>query len=145
MYKSFKYKLREFLYTLSYKRANFFFAIYDKIPFLEWVLCSLCELEMTFKLLLDKEFKLKLDTMNVLHKSTDMTMWQETIPKNTMYCYGCEFGGYSRLAEFLFGLQGCSYCYYLGKGDFSYYNPTRLLFDGCKECGEFMWDGEDEE
>ena len=143
MCKNLKYKLREFLRELSYKRANFFFAIYDKVPFLEWVLCSLCELEMTFKLLLGKKFKYKLDTMNVLHKSSDLTVWQETIPKNTMYCGDCEFRAYSHLAEFFFGPQGHSYCYYLGKGDFSYYNPTRLLFDGCKECGEFMWDGED--
>ena len=144
MQSKFKYKLREFLRELSYKRANFLFAIYDKVPFLEWVLCSLCELEMTFKLLLDKEFKYKLDTMNVLHKSSDLTEWQETIPKNTMYCGDCEFRAYSHLAEFFFGPQGHSYCYYLGKGDFSYYNPTMLLFDGCKECGEFMWDGEGE-
>ena len=53
------------------------------------------ELEMTFKLLLDKEFKLILDTMNVLHRSTDMTEWQETIPKNTMYCGSCKFKAYS--------------------------------------------------
>ena len=139
-----KYKLTEFLYKLSYKRANFFFAIYNKIPFLEWLLHSLCELEMTFKLLLDKEFKLELDTMNVLHKSSDMTEWQEIIPKNTDYCGSCKFKAYSKLAEFFFGHQSNSYCYYLGKGDFSYYNPTRLLFDGCKECVEFMWDGEDE-
>ena len=139
-----KYKLREFLRELSYKRANFFFAIYDKIPFLEWLLHSLCELEMTFKLLLDKEFKLRLDTMNVLHRSTDMTEWQEIIPKNTDYCGGCRFKAHSHLANFFFGSQGCSYCYYLGKGDFSYYNATGLLFDGWKECGEFLWDGEDE-
>ena len=145
MCKTFKYKLREFLRELSYKRANFFFAIYNKIPFLEWLLHSLCELEMTFKLLLDKDFKLELDTMNVLHKSSDMTEWQEIIPKNTDYCGSCKFKAYSKLAEFFFGPQGCSYCYYLGKGDFSYYNSTRLLFDGCKECGEFMWDGEDGE
>ena len=144
MKNSFKYKLREFLRELSYKRANFFFAIYDKIPLLEWILHSLCELEMTFKLLLDKDFKLKLDTMNILHRSSDMTCWQETIPKNTDYCGSCKFKAYSKLAEFFFGHSGCSYCYYLGKGDFSYYNATGLLFDGCKECGEFMWDGEDE-
>ena len=99
-------------------------------------------LEHKFKIY---KFKLELDTMNVLHKSSDMTEWQEIIPKNTDYCGGCEFRAYSHLAEFFFGPQECSYCYYLGKGDFSYYNATRLLFDGCKECGEFIWDGEDEE
>ena len=81
-----KYKLREFLRELSYKRANFFFAIYDKIPLLEWLLHSLCELEMTFKLLFDKEFKEELDTMNVCNKYSKNTFWQRTIPKNTMYC-----------------------------------------------------------
>ena len=144
MYKKFKFKLRDFLCELSYKRADFFFAIYSRIPLLEWFLHSLCELEMTFKLLFDKEFKENLDTMNVCNKYSKNTFWQRTIPKNTMYCDGCKFGAYSKLAEFFFGPHGCSYCYYLGKGDFSYYNSTMLLFDGCKECGEFMWDGEDE-
>ena len=106
-------------------RANLFYALYCHIPFLEWILCSLCELEMSF---------------NVLKKYSKKCDWQETIPKDTQYCSGCEYGSWSYLADFFFG-DG-AFCYYLGKGDFSYITPTDLLFDGCKCCGQFYFEEE---
>jgi len=90
---------------------------------------------MSFGLMLDKEFKDRMDTCSVLNKYSRKCDWQETIPENTFYCSGCEYRGWSSLANFFFGDQCDGYCYYLGKGDFSYVRPTQLLWDGCKECG----------
>ena len=61
----------------------------------------------------------------------------KNIPKETFYCEGCMYKGRSKLAKFFFGYQSCGYCYYLGKGDFSFIKPTMILWDGCKECGRF--------
>ena len=131
--------------NIGIKRANFFFAIYHHVPFIEWVLCSLCELEMSFSVMLCKGLKEDLDTCSVINKYSGKCDWQEKIPKDTMYCSGCEYGSVSYLANFFFGSQCDGYCYYLGKGDFSYIQPTDLLWDGCKCCGHFEFSEEEDE
>ena len=130
-----QYYLSKFHHNFKRIRANFFFEIYHKIPLLEWILCSLCELEMSFKLLLDSEFKRRLDTCGTINKYTGTCDWQDTIPKNTDYCGCCDYKDWSNLAEFFFG-DG-EYCYFEGKGGFNYISlADPLLFnDGFKCCG----------
>jgi hypothetical protein len=135
--------LDELRMNWNIKRANFFFAIYNNISFLEWFLKSLCELEMSFRLMLDKEFKDRLDTCGVVNAKTEKCDWQETIPENSMYCEGCEYWDWSHLAAFFFG--NGAYCYFIGKGDWSYVKPTMLLFDGCKECNLQEYEPDEDE
>ena len=113
--------------------ANLLYAIYHNHPFLEWLLCSLCEAEMQLKLVADEDFKFDLDTADVCCGDKSDAMMN--IPENTLYCSGCPYRDTSELAKIIFGYQLSGYCYYLGKGDFSFCRPTELLWDGCKECG----------
>ena len=123
--------------------ANLLYAIYKNHPFLEWLLCSLCETEMQLKLVADKNFKLDLDMADVCcGEKSDAMM---NIPENTLYCSGCPYRDTSELARIIFGYQLSGYCYYLGKGDFSFSRPTELIWDGCKECGINTEFEEDEE
>ena len=117
--------------------ANGLYSFYSKHPLIEWILKSLCEAEMELKLVADKNFRYDLDTADVggggeNHDKSDAML---NIPEHTFYCEGCPYGDRSELARFLFGYQSCGYCYYLGKGDFSFNRPTDLLWDGCKCCG----------
>lgn len=100
--------------------CNLLFEIYNKCPILEIILCSLCELEMYIK--------------HIKYFSKDGIDFRE-IPTKTLYCSGCPYGDCSEIARFVFGSQSDGYCHYLNKGDFSYVQPTDLLWDGCKECG----------
>ena len=116
------------------------FLIYDwNWVWFEFILKSLCELEMQVKLILDEEFRHYVDCADTVFVSAGQkeSYAQENIPKNTFYCEGCMYKGRSKLAKFFFGYQSCGYCYYLGKGDFSFSKATTLLWDGCKECGQF--------
>lgn len=127
--------LRELKKYLHIHFNNFLFMIYDKCPILEWMLCSLCEAEMQLKAVFDKEFKDYLDTCNVGVGDTFKSQAMLDIPKNSFYCSNCPFSDRSKIASFIFGEQSSGYCYYLGKGDFTFINPTTILWDGCKECG----------
>ena len=106
---------------------------------LEFILCSLCELEMQIKLIFDEEFRHQINSSDTVFVSAgqEKSYAEQYIPKDTFYCEDCTYSGHSRLAKFFFGYQSCGYCYYLCKGDFSFLKPTTLLWDGCKECGQF--------
>ena len=116
------------------------FLIYDlNWVWLEFILKSLCELEMQIKLIFDEEFRHYVDCADTVFVSAGQkeSYADENIPKETFYCEDCMYKGRSKLAKFFFGYQSCGYCYYLGKGDFSFSKATTLLWDGCKECGRF--------
>ena len=88
-----------------------------------------------------------LDTCTMTTSIDEECEAYKLIPKNTLYCYDnmiqCPFHEISIIAYNLYGSQRCGYCYYLGKGDFSFIRPTDLLWDSCKECGVSYYDGED--
>lgn len=110
---------------------------------LDMVICLLCEVEMYLKVALDSEFKERLDTCDIGgNGSTDAL---DSIPKNSFYCQGCPFYNVSKIASFFYGKQMDGYCYYLGKGDFTFFHGTMLLWDGCKECGINEFDEDTEE
>lgn len=137
-YKKYGIEWREFKRYLKIYLNNLLFSIYEKHPFLEWFLCSLCEAEMQLKAVFDKEFRHYLDTADVcVCQGGELTKSQAIldIPEQSLYCGGCPFKDRSDIADLLFGEQSSGYCYYLGKGDFSFIRPTDLLWDGCKECG----------
>ena len=107
---------------------------------LSWFISFLATTEMEIRLLFNKELQEELDCCNVGIGYDDngelKTKASENIPKKTFYCQGCPYGVYdSNIAEFFYGYQSGGYCYYIGKGDFSFVNPTDLLWDGCKCCG----------
>lgn len=106
---------------------------------LEFILSSLCELEMQFKLIFDKELRHFVNSADTVFVSAgqEKSYSEQFIPKKTFYCEDCIYRGCSRLANFFFGYQSSGYCYYLGKGDFSFSKPTTILWDGCKECGRY--------
>ena len=137
------YKIEELLFKLSVLRINFFYEIYSRIEFLNFIIAMLCEIEVKLKLLFNKEFRENLQTVNVGNAYDDLSDWQRNIPKNTIYCEDCPYKTYSKIAKFFYGSQFDGYCYYLNQGDFTYGNATELLWDGCKECDTFMW-SEDE-
>ena len=125
------------------------YLIYDREwLWLEFIISLLCEIEMQFPLIFDKEFKYSLNTADSRRISPPPeekeTFAEREIPKNTMYCEDCIFRNYSKIATFFYGHQSCGYCYYLSKGDFSFVRPTDILWDGCKCCGigEEMYDEE---
>jgi hypothetical protein len=114
--------------------------VYDKSwTWLSFVISLLSTIEVEMKIAKDKEFIHELNTADTRRISPPPeeleTYAQRVIPKNTLYCQGCPFYTYSKVARFFYGEQCDGYCYYLGKGDFSFIRPTELLWDGCKECG----------
>lgn len=116
------------------------FLIYDlNWTWLEFILSSLCELEMQFKLIFDKKLRHYINSADTVFVSAgqEKSYSEQFIPKNTFYCEDCIYQGTSRLANLFYGFQSCGYCYYLGKGDFSFMKPTTILWDGCKECGRY--------
>ena len=116
------------------------YLIYDlNWVWLEFLISSLCEFEMQLELILDEDFRHKVDSSDIVFVSAgqDKSYAEEYIPKDTFYCEDCIYGGRSKLAKFFYGYQSCGYCYYLGKGDFSFSKPTSILWDGCKECGMY--------
>lgn len=119
------------------------FEIYNERPLIEFLISSICELEMHIPIIKNEELRDNINTSDVVNMYTNTTMAQEKIPKDTLYCGNCPFQGHSKIASLIFGSQYSGYCYYLGKGDFSFIRPTSLLWDGCKECGiEFEEDEE---
>jgi len=137
------YKIEELLFKLSVLRINFFYEIYSRIEFLNFIIAMLCEIEVKLKLLFNKEFRENLQTVNVGNIYDDLSDWerekiQQYLPiDNFSELYN------SKIARFFYGSQFDGYCYYLNQGDFTYGNATELLWDGCKECDTFMW-SEDE-
>ncbi len=112
------------------------YLIYEKdCKWLHLLISILCDIETGIKYLKDKELQENVEGCNILNPNTGTTMAQDNIPKKDLYCDGCIYSGYSRIAYFFLGAHSDSYCYYLGKGDYSFLNPTELLWDGCKECG----------
>ena len=106
---------------------------------LELLISVLCDIEMSLKLLKDKELKFYTDNADEpTYNNKNETNSDVAIPKNTLYCNDCLYKSYSKLAKFFYGEQSCGYCYYLEKGDFSFTKSTMLLWDGCKECGKFL-------
>lgn len=95
---------------------------------------TLCDIEMNIYLLQDKEFYESLQTADVVINAQHETTASKTIPHDTLYCNGCEYASYSRIAEFFYGYQCSGFCYYLNNGDYRFNRPTQLLWDGCKEC-----------
>lgn len=118
------------------------YLVYDKgWSWLEFIISLLCEIEMQWPLVFDNEFRHNSNSADILRISPPPeeteTFAEREIPKCTLYCESCTFRSYSDTAIFFYGYQSCGYCYYLGKGDFSFIRPTSLLWDGCKECGRF--------
>ena len=115
--------------------------IYDlHWKWLEWIISAMATMEMELYLLFDKELQEALSGCNVAIGKDENGDWitkaSQNIPKNTLYCDDCAYGVcHSRIADFFYGHQCCGYCYYLGKGDFSFIQPTDLLWDCCKCCG----------
>lgn len=116
------------------------FLIFDlNWVWLEFILSSLCELEMQFKLIFDEDFRHYINSSDTVFVSAGQkeSYSEQFIPKNTFYCGNCIYKSTSKLAKLFYGYQSCGYCYYLGKGDFSFMKRTDILWDGCKECGRF--------
>lgn len=113
---------------------------------LEACISILCDFEMSLEVIKDKEFREELATMNVCVDEEHNTTASLNIPDDPMYCEYCPYQARSSVATFFYGYQSSGYCYYMGKGDYSFINPTDLLWDGCKCCGvNCNWDKLEEE
>jgi hypothetical protein len=122
------------------------YLIYDR----EWnwlhlTISTLCDLEMQIPLLQDRDFKYDLDIADMVPPSEkeSKSFAEENIPKQSLYCQGCPYIGRSNIARTLLGDQACGYCYYLGKGDYSFIRGTAILWDGCKECGRYEFEDDE--
>ena len=105
---------------------------------LNFLISLLCEIEMAMPLFKNPEEYRQINSAGAVHvhpQGETESYAQRVIPKRTFYCGVCPFYSWSEVAQFFYGYQCCGYCYYLGKGDFSFLQPTDLLWDGCKECG----------
>lgn len=105
---------------------------------LRFLISLLCEIEMALPLFKDSQWYTRINSAGVVHvypQGEQKSFAEHAIPKDTFYCDDCLFYNRSKIAQFFYGEQCCGYCYYLGKGDFSFLQPTDLLWDGCKECG----------
>lgn len=136
-----KYEKKSLLTKLHEKFQDFIsYLIHDRNwNWLNLLICTLCDLEMYIPLLFDEEFKGMIDYADTVYVSLgqEKSYADEEIPKDTFYCEGCIYSERSKIARFFFGQQSSGYCYYLGKGDYSFLKPTMILWDGCKECGRF--------
>lgn len=130
------------------------YLIFDRDwSWLHLFISTLATFEMECQLIGDKEFKDRyIDQADIkwisgegIDKPDEHVPSWEVIPKNTMYCEGCEYYGNSNIANALLGSQCDGYCYYLGKGDFSFVRSTDLLWDMCKCCGRYEFEGDDEQ
>lgn len=121
------------------------YLIYDRYwDWLHLLISTICDLEMQIPLLFNRELKDELDRCDIIYPTLGETksIAKEQIPEQTFYCEGCPYSRRSEVARFLFGSQSCGYCYYLGKGDYSFLRATCILWDGCKECGINEFDDE---
>lgn len=153
-----KEKIREKIIRLKYFNKEklqqlISYLIFDRnCTWLHLLISTLATFEMESQLIGDEEFKHKyIDAADIkwisgegIDKPDEHTPSWEIIPKNTMYCEGCEYYGNSNIANALLGSQCDGYCYYLGKGDFSFVRSTDLLWDMCKCCGRYEFEGDDE-
>ena len=119
---------------IYYNWINFVYSLTSKHPKLQVLLCTLAELEVHLRLAKDQELFEKVDSAHCFNKELDDIIATTIIPKNTFYCQDCPFKTRSKIARFFFGDDFEGYCYFLGRGDFSYINPTDILWDGCKCC-----------
>ncbi len=96
----------------------------------------LCQIEMYVKIMINPDYYRLVSGCRVINVSAGQTKarMEDIIPHNTLYCEDCKFRRRSMIARFFFGNQADGYCDFLGRGDFSFMNPTELLWDGCKEC-----------
>ena len=107
---------------------------YDKEwKWIDLVISSLADFEMGIKCLFDKELKEAIDGCDLCIEGKSIA--ENNIPEKTLYCEDCIYKGRSNVAKFFYGYQESGYCYYLGRGDYSFNRPTMILWDGCKECG----------
>lgn len=113
------------------------YALYDgcKQEWLLWLLCTLCDLEMSFNQFKDKELQETISLCSTWSDGSEISDGEALIPTNTLYCEYCPFQDRSTLARFFFGSHWAGYCHYLKRGDYSFVSPTMILWDGCKECG----------
>ena len=114
---------------------------------LKFIISGLCEIEMEIPLIFDRTLRDTVEYADIIRTYPEVereSQAQILIPKNTFYCEDCPFKSHSRLAMLFYGYQSCGYCYYLGKGDFSFSRPTMILWDGCKECGINDYEGEED-
>jgi len=110
--------------------------LFGQFEISHFIISCLAHLEMDLKLFIDKKLLNHLDKYGGAY---------DEIPKDTLYCDACPYQGRSLVAKFFYGYQSAGYCYLENKGDFSFFNGTTILWDGCKACNINMWDGEDEE
>lgn len=113
---------------------------------LHLLISTLCDLEMQGKLLKDIDFKDEIDFSDIIRTSAgeEYTRASINIPKNTFYCDDCPYADRSKIATALLGHQSAGYCYYLGKGDYSFVKATSILWDGCKECGRYSFEDDED-
>ena len=108
---------------------------------LHWLISLLANIEVEFPLIFDEEFRNETNHSDECIKLPDGTFGyipsSKYIPKDTFYCEGCIYAQKSKIAEFFLGKRYSGYCYYLGRGDFSFIRPTELLWDDCKDCGKY--------
>ena len=133
-------KFKDLVATLIYEK-NWYW--------LEYLISLLSTIEMELPLVFDSKFRRECNSSDTIWvnppQEEEGSLASRVIPKDTFYCEDCLFWSCSKVAQFFYGSQCCGYCYYLGKGDFSFLRPTELLWDGCKECGRFEFEGEVEE
>lgn len=122
-------RFHNFIYYLSHDKGW---------TWIDAIISSLAQLEVNLHLCPYKELRDKLliaDTQYSLgnDKWTEAPI-KEIVPEDLLYCQDCVCRDFSRVAAFFYGDQMSGYCHYLAKGDFSFTNPTDLLWDGCKCC-----------
>ena len=121
---------------MKYFRNLIGYLVYEKNWYLlELFISILAELEIGLRICFTKGKKNSIEMSDVVNSSTGKSYAQEIIPENTFYCSNCPFWELSYVARFFYGNQTDGFCTYLGKGDFSFFSSTMLLWDGCKECG----------
>lgn len=111
----------------------------DKHKLLKYIICLICTVEAEVRFITDSKLCDFLDNCSskVVNEDEDLLAdnfpINDVIPSNTYYCEDCDMRSFSKLAQLIFGSG--HYCLYLQRGDFSFSQPTDLLWDGVKCCG----------
>lgn len=128
-----RYTKKTLLEKLHIQFNNFIaFLTYDLgWKWLDYCISYLCDVEMGLDF--DDDLKELVKLAKEIYSKAEVT--EHIIPEKTFYCEDCPFQSRSKVANFFYGYQLSGYCYYLGKGDYSYEKPTDILWDGCKCCG----------